>query len=159
MGKELIGEIVNVPVPVAALPMVHETLDRYYKSLGAPVIERIAVPGHGDWSREEVNALHKSFRNPAGRAVMKFIAKNADKKVTYGEIAEAAGISFGQLRAQLAWLSKYAVTIKGQKVWPMTFTQNSSLPSEERYQYRMDRGIAAWWLDADKAANGGRNNG
>lgn len=152
-------EVVNVPVPVAALPLIHETLNRYYKSLTAPVIERISVPGNGDWSREEISLLHHRLRSPAGRAVMKLIAERSDNKVTYGEMAQAAGISFNQLRAQLAWLSRHAIEIKGSSVWPMTLTENSSLPTAERYQYRMDKGIAEWWLEAEAALNDGAKNG
>jgi hypothetical protein len=153
------GQIVNVPVPVAALPLVHEVLNRYYTSLSTPVVERIAVPGQGEWSREEVTQLHSLIRSAAGRAVMTFIAQNADKKVTYGAMAQAAGVTFNQLRAQLAWLSRHGVTLKGSNVWPVAFTQNSSLPTGQRYQYRMDKAIAQWWLDADASPNDGATNG
>lgn len=153
------NEVVNVPVPVAALPLIHEALDRYYKSLSVPVVERITVPGKGDWSRDEILALHGKLRNHAGREVMRFIAENADKKVTYGEIAQAANISLNQLRAQLAWLSRHSIVVRGRALWPMTVTENSALPAGERYQYRMDKGIARWWLQAEAAANEGVTNG
>lgn len=150
------AEFISVSVPVAALPMVHETLDRYYKSVAARQVERVSVPNNGEWSRDEVLSLHREFRNAAGRAVMKLIAERADKKVSYEEMAKAAGISFNELRAQLAWLSRYAVKVKGAKVWPMSMTENSQLPTGQRYQYRMDKIIAQWWLEAEAAAGGGQ---
>jgi hypothetical protein len=150
MSAKPTEDIVNVPVPVGALPLVHEVLNRYYRSLSTPPVERVPIPGNGEWSRADIAALHAQLRNPAMRAIMRCIAERADKPVSYKELADVAQLSFSQLRAQLAWLSKYAVTVKGENVWPMKLTSNSNLPPGQRYQYSMHKGIAQWWIEIDE---------
>lgn len=86
------------------------------------------------------------------RAIMRCIAENADRKVAYKELATAADVSFHQLRAHLAWLSKYSAAVKGTNVWPIVVTEDSSLPQGERCRYSMNKVIARWWLKVDEEA-------
>lgn len=155
--KETYGDaegVVSMPVPVGALPVVTAALDRYYKGKAdnAGGLERVVVPKNGEWTEAEIKQLVEAFRNPAGRAIVRRIAEAADGPVNYGELAEAGGVTFDQLRAQLAWLAKYAKKIKGENVWPITVTEDASKVKGERYVYRMPKRIAEWWLGAEQEA-------
>jgi hypothetical protein len=152
VSMSAVEEIVNVPVPVGALPLVHELLNRYYQSRSESTVERVAVPGNGDWSREDIAALHERLRRPALRAIMRCLAENPDRKVAYKELATAADVSHHQLRAHLAWLSKYSAAVKETNVWPIVVTEESSLPEGERCWYSMNKAIARWWLAEDREA-------
>ncbi|MDB4953341.1 MAG: hypothetical protein JWO36_910 [Myxococcales bacterium] len=151
MPNESSVELVMVPVPAPALPQVYEALDRYYKGLDlGPADVTVAVPGNGDWSQTEIKQLSGYYRNPKGRAVIRKIAVARGAEVTYGELAEAGGLSFDELRDQLSWFAKYAKKIKeGVHIWPITVEDRQGKPKEERYIYRMPPEIADWWLEID----------
>lgn len=154
-------EVVSMPIPVGALPLVTNLVDRYYRGeLGhenraqaAP--EAIEVPGNGLWTRDEIFELYGRFRNPIGRAMIRRIAESAGSSTTYGQLGEVVDGDLGQVRGQLAWFSKYSKAVKGlgdgEKAWPMVVSENSKLAKGERYGYRMPPIIGQWWLEAEQS--------
>jgi len=114
---------------------------------------KVSVPKNGTWSRAEIFDIHSRFRNPIGRAAIRLLAEAAGEPVTYGQLAQAAGIETDALRPQLGWFSKYSKQVKGlrdTKAWPLFVTDNPKLPKGARYAYRMPTQIAAWWLEAEQ---------
>jgi hypothetical protein len=168
MSDKPLEELIPVPVPRGAMPAVIGVLNDYYASNGASAAapersasstvpqESVPVPGNGEWTRDEILDLHSRFKNPIGRAVIRPIAEAGGEPVTYGELAEAAGITIEEVRPQLAWFSKYSKAVKGLrdgKAWPMTVSESPKLPKEQRYTYRMPRQVGEWWLEADDDAS------
>jgi hypothetical protein len=142
------NDIVMVPVPTAALPQVTEVLNRYYQAQAAGTLDQelVTVAGNGEWSEAEIAELYAMFRNEAGRAVLRLVAQAGGEPVTYGAMAEVAGLNFNELRAHLAWFARYSKKIKGSNIWPITVAEDSNKPKGERYEYRMPERIAEWWL-------------
>lgn len=159
-------ELVNVAVPKPLLPSVTEMLHRYYSGDAAkpdgstPTTaptqdEEVAVPKNGKWNRQEIAALHDSFRNEAGRKVITFIARRSleDEVATYGELMEHSGLDEYKLRSQFSWFSKKSKATKNMatgKAWPLiVHDAGSDADKGERYTYRMPPLIAQWWLDEE----------
>jgi hypothetical protein len=156
-------KFVMMPIPVEALPEVHELLLRFHRGGTVaesplreeplPTDERATVRnsnGNSTWTPAEIRELYRKFRSPVGRAVIRHVAHAQGGPVLYGDMAAAADLEVDQLRAQLAWFSKYAKQIKGgEPHWPLQVQDDPTKPKGERYTYTMPRSIALWWLQAD----------
>lgn len=169
------SEFQMVPVPSQYVPQVY----RFLADLTAGVTlamevplpepgsdqEFVKVPNNGTWTRADLAELNRVFQNKAGRAVLTTIARAslAGREVSYGELRAAGatefdGFTFGQLRAQLSWLSKYCKRIKGAHHWPLVIRDLSKgvshpPPTPDRYLYKVDERIATWWLEESGAAD------
>lgn len=157
MGDESGPEaVVSVPVPVGALPLVHEVLARYYRATarGAEMADGVPVPGSPPWNRRELEALARLVRRSPLWAIVGAVARARGERVSYGALAQAADVELPRLRALLAWLSKYGAQVKGSKAWPMAVTTNSNKPAEERHQYWMPEPLASWWLEIEAEQEG-----
>ena len=160
MSEKSLEEMISLPVPRGAIPAVIGVLNNYYAANGETVpsatspvpTESVSVQGNGEWTYDEIVDLHSRFKNPIGRAIIRPIAMACGEPITYGELADAAGITIEEVRPQLAWFSKYSKAVKGLRdgtVWPMTVSDSPKLPKGERYTYRMPRRIGEWWLSVD----------
>lgn len=124
--------------------------------------EAVAVRGNGAWTQAELAELSRRLTHSGGRAVLRTIATAGTdgKEVTYEELRAAAAsamgddnFSFDQLRAQLAWISRYSKSIRGVKQWPIEFhDQGQALEKGQRYRYSMPRRVAEWWLDLEASS-------
>ena len=152
-------EVVSMPIPVGALPLVTSLVDRYYKGevngSSATTPEVVEVPGNGLWTRAEIFDLYGKFRNPIGRSMIRLVAEASGGPVSYGQMGETVDGDLGQVRGQLAWFSKYSKAVKGlgkgQKAWPMAVSENSKMPKGDRYTYQMPPTIGRWWMEADQS--------
>lgn len=153
-----------VPVKAKDLDAVYALLARRNEAssngvgASADTAESVEVPKNGTWSRSDLVDLHgRCFdRN---RAILDRIATASlnGSDTNYGELLEAARplgkdpstYDFNNLRADLAWIAKYAKKVKGGvNGWPMTVRElDESHAKGDRYIYRMPRQIAEWWLD------------
>jgi len=141
-------DVVMVPVPRGALPLVYKVLHEYCVTEQAP--QAVIVPGSDSWTLDELRKLKSVIQeNTALQTVLRTVAKAKGKRVPYGKLADAAGVQLPQLRSLLAWLSKYGAMVKGTKSWPMSVVSNSTLPARERHQHLMPPQIAEWWLALD----------
>ena len=73
---------------------------------------------------------------------------------TFAQLKEAGAsatnepFTYGRVKGNLAWITKYAVKITGKPVWPFEFVdQGADKPTGERYLYRMPKTLAEWWLE------------
>jgi hypothetical protein len=119
----------------------------------AEIDEAIDVPYGGTWDRKALDALHDRCY-PHHRAIVTRIAKaslNSDG-ATFNELIEVvrpfvqdptarSSYGFANLRADLAWISRYSNMVNGT-VWPVTKHGQSGANV-----YRMPKQIAEWWLD------------
>ena len=153
---------VLVSVPEHLLAEVYVLLLRDLGSLDARSVdssEAVAVRDNGAWKQTELAELSRRLTHSGGRAVLSAIAIAGmdGKEVTYEELRTAAAsamgdddFSFDQLRAQLAWISRYSKSIRGVKQWPIEFhDQGQTHEKGQRYRYSMPRRVAEWWLDLD----------
>jgi hypothetical protein len=107
-----------------------------------------------DWTEPILRALHAKCRK-IQRALITRPAQNAvmDTDASYGDLRDAGEqasgkpFSYDQTRANLGWISKYALAVTGKVVWPLEFAdRGKEVPSAERYRYRMPKRIAEAWL-------------
>lgn len=148
--------LVPVYVPVGSLPGLHEFLAEWYRNNpeegdpDSPQQERVSAGKTADWTKGLIEALYRKMRSPTGRAALRCVAEQRGGKVTYGQMADAAGIEVDQLRAQLAWFSKYSKQVLGGiNEWPLVLEEDPNKPKGERYRYSMPKRIAEWWLEAE----------
>jgi len=107
------------------------------------------------WNEQLLRSLAEMLR-PVQLALITCIAKAGieGKAATFEELKvaglEATGnpeFSFDKVRGNLAWITKYAVKLTGQAVWPFEFKDGGAVkPSGERYEYRMPVSLSELWL-------------
>jgi hypothetical protein len=107
------------------------------------------------WGRTRLEWLHKDSWG-SQHAILTRIASASsnDTVATRQELLEALIAHVNQpqttldLRANLAWISRYAVKITGHKQGPFTKKDRGpKFPDGERYTYAMDKGDALAWLE------------
>jgi hypothetical protein len=129
------------PVPTGAQATVLPTLTDH-------------VPG-SPWGRARLEWLHRIIWS-AQRAIVTCIANASanDTVATRQQLVTAITAAAKQpqntknLAANLAWLSRYAVTVTGHKKGPYTEKDLGPQYSEgERHTYAMDKSDAQAWLE------------
>jgi len=149
-----------IPVLEQHIPAVIELLAQLNAAGAAgpaAETETIDVPENGTWSFAELVEMHTRC-NDRTRTILARIAAASltDTEASYNDLLEAgrpyagdpANYGFNNLRADLAWIAKYAKKIKGTNVWPLTYRQiGPEHPKGERYLYKMPVGIAKWWTE------------
>ena len=152
-----------LPVLEKDIPAVFALLARLNPTgTASPTVtgETVDVPDNGTWSLAELVELHAKC-NARTRAILSCVASAslADTEVSYSDLLEAGrphanepdGYGFNNLRADLAWIAKYAKKVKGANVWPLSFRQlGAEHPKGERILYKMPITIAQWWLETDQ---------
>jgi len=107
------------------------------------------------WSEADLVALF-ALCKPIHRAILTRIAESGMKlkPATYEELrgagaraAKNADFNYDNMRANLAWISKYGRKVKGLPAWPVSFSdRGAAQPTGQRYEYLMSKNIAETWL-------------
>jgi hypothetical protein len=123
-----------------------------------PPDETFEVPGNnGRWSRGDLTELHTRC-HARNRAILTCIAEAGvnGSEATYRDLLEAGRpfasepvrYVFNNLRADLAWIAKYCIKVKGSNVWPFTFRHVVTEHADgEHLLYNMPLVVAQWWLE------------
>ena len=152
-----------IPVLEEHIPAVIELIAKLNASgtsVSPASTEACEVPDNGTWSLAELVELHTRC-NDRTRAVLSLIASAslAGSEASYNDLLQAGrphagdptNYGFNNLRADLAWIAKYAKKVKGANVWPLTYRQlGPEHPKGERYLYKMPTAIARWWSEIGK---------
>ena len=152
-------QLVTMTVPAPLLPAVTRLMQEYFAEGAVPSLATMeddateSVRGI-EWDRTAVRALHSRNRSRRGRAIMRLIAERslADMTTSYGQLMKHIGADNFGLRSDLAWLSRHAIAVRGEKAFPLVVTDAGSGADEgARFNYRMPKGMARWWIEADDA--------
>jgi hypothetical protein len=153
------SELITVTIPAALLPAVTQLMQEYFDGASgststSSTLEEEPTIGGLVWSRADVRALHSRHRSPRGRAEVRLIAERSLDGLTtsYGQLMHRAEADNFGLRSDLAWLGRHATAIKGEKAFPLIVTDaGARTEAGSRFNYRMPRRMAQWWLEADDA--------
>lgn len=152
-------QLVTVTIPAALLPAVTQLMQEYFEGASdggassARVQDEPTIAGLV-WTRADVRALHSRHRSQRGRAEVRLIAERSLDGMTtsYGQLMDRAKVDSFGLRSDLAWLGRHATAVKGEKAFPLVVTDaGARTEAGSRFNYRMPRRMAAWWLEADDA--------
>lgn len=153
------SQLIAVTIPAALLPAVTQLMQEYFDgasgraSTSSALMEDPTIGGVV-WSRADIRALHSRHRSPRGRAEVRLIAERSLDGLTtsYGQLMARAEVDNYGLRSDLAWLGRHATALKGQKAFPLIVTDaGAKTDAGSRFNYRIPRRMAQWWLEADDA--------
>lgn len=143
------SESVLMPVELRFAPLVAEFLDGLRAgrtvATGDHEMERVLVPGEGEWTQSMIEGLVESLRYEGVVGLFDLCAEARDTWVLKSEAEEAQGISAIQLRNELGALSKLTKRMfrTEKSTWPVQVKKEQG-----SYYYRMDKRIAEWWTEA-----------
>jgi hypothetical protein len=152
-------QLVTMTIPAPLLPAVTSLMQDYFAGAttapdGSDDRRTVESIRGLSWDRSTIRALHSRSRSQRSRALMRLIAERSIEGLTtsYGQLmAHLDTDSFG-LRSDLAWLGRHATAVQGEKAFPLIVTDaGSHADPGTRLNYRMPRGMAGWWLEADDA--------
>ena len=148
-------EFLNVPVPRRLYPLVIQTLANalggessfpaeasppVHASNPGPAIPALKPPPTArPWTVEELQVLRRS-QNPTVEALLDLTCAAPGKRVTFQEVYERAGRSYGQARADLAGFTRLIVKTLGREAWPVNVVQGP-----EGLTYHADPAVAELW--------------
>ena len=153
----------SVPVFQKDLAAVYKLLADRNPDAGIthPQTAATAASSEDVWTETNLLALFDMCKT-VHRAILTRMAQagSAQKVGTYEELREAGAeasqnpaFDYDNMRGNLAWISKYMIKITGSKTGLFAFTdRGATLPTGQRYEYRMPKAIADIWLRIVKAA-------
>ncbi len=151
-------DLVTVTIPAALLPAVTRLMQEHFEGATRTPVRNAttmeAVINGLVWTRPEVHAVHSRHRSQRARQQMRLIAERSLDGLTtsYGQLMQHVGVDNHGLRTDLAWLARRATAVKQEKAFPLIVTDaGAKADPGSRYNYRMPRRVAAWWLEADAA--------
>jgi hypothetical protein len=152
-------KLITVTIPAVLLPAVTQLMQEYFdgasgRASTSATLEDEPTIGGLVWSRADIRALHSRHRSLRGRAEVRLIAERSLDGLTtsYGQLMHQAEADNFGLRSDLAWLGRHATSIKGEKAFPLIVTDaGAKTDAGSRFNYRMPRRMAQWWLEADAA--------
>lgn len=152
-------QLVTITIPAPLLPAVTRLMQEYFARGAVPSALEVdddapeTVKGV-EWDRAAVRALHSRNRSQRGRAIMRLIAERSlmDMTTSYGQLMKHIGTDRFGLRSDLAWLSRHSIAVRGEEAFPLVVTDGGAGADEgSRFNYRMPKGMARWWIEADDA--------
>lgn len=145
-------DLVNVAVPRRFYALVIRTLA---DALASEASEQGAPPAGGskppapaarEWTADEVRHLKRLVTNPTARMLMDLACAEAGKRVSFKEVYERAGRSYGQARADLAGFTKLIRQRFDGLNWPLHVEQSA----DGTLTYDAAPEIAAAWTSLAK---------
>lgn len=120
---DISDELVSVPVPRRFYPLIIQTLSN---ALAAE--SRGPAPGAPSrteraWTAEEIRDLRRAVHNKTVEALMELTCALPGKRVTFQEVYECAGRTYGQARADLAGFTRLLRKSFGRETWPVNVVQ------------------------------------
>lgn len=118
---------------------------------GSALISREAQDGvngypHQDWSREDVRRLKQEVHNPTVRAIFDLSVEREGEWISIRELERHTGRRFGQVRADLAGLTRLCKRKFGRSNWPVIVEWVAD--DEPHCSYRVPIDVARWWQEA-----------
>ena len=146
-------DLVNVAVPRRFYALVIRTLADALASEASKQGEsaptggsKPPAPPARDWTADEVRHLKRLVTNPTARMLMELACAEAGKRVSFKEVYERAGRSYGQARADLAGFTKLIRQRFDGLNWPLHVEQSA----DGTLTYDAAPEIAAAWTSFAK---------
>ena len=127
---------------------------RFYSTVIQAVAAALAAEGDGPsqssaqgeppWTASEIRRLRKEPLAKAVRALMDITCASPGRRVTFQEVYEHAGRTYGQARADLAGFTRLIRGSFQREKWPVAVAQGP----EKGLIYHAEPSVAAAWNEA-----------
>ncbi len=155
-GSPVVSEdnMVHVPIPSRLYPHVIRFLA---DALSVDTINQVtpapeqAQAGDGelperDWTRDDVRVLKQKVHNPTIRAIFDLSSERGGELFSIRELEQFTGRKFGQVRADLAGLTRMCRREFGRKNWPII--PMWAADGQPQMSYRVSGDVLRWWREA-----------
>jgi hypothetical protein len=147
MPESITDDLVNVAVPRRFYPLIIRTLASALSAEEAPAA---AASSERPWTRDEIHQLKRlTADNATVRALLEITSASPGTRVTFQEVYERAGRTYGQARADLAGLTRISRQRFGRETWPVNVVQGS----DKVLTYDAEPAVAQAWNDADQGSS------
>jgi hypothetical protein len=141
MSPDISDELVNVPVPRRFYPLIIQTLSAALAAESSAHAPGTSSRTERAWTAEDIRVLRRTAHNKTVEALMELTCASPGKRVTFQEVYESAGRTYGQARADLAGFTRLLRKSFGREAWPVNVVQGP----DKGLTYYAEPSIADAW--------------
>lgn len=147
-------DMVLFPIPKRFYPAVLQYLGELHRletsgqgvSESQPVQVAASDDPSREWTREDVRRLRSMVHNPTILAVFELAKEQDGEFVSIRALEDCTGRKFGQVRADLAGLTRMCRTRLNHGHWP--FAAVWAADGREQMSYKVSGDVLRWWYEA-----------
>lgn len=144
MSTDTSDELVSVLVPRRLYARVIQMLATALATESSGAAPIVPSEHEQKWKPEEIRHLRRVVDNMTVETLMKLTCASPGERVTFQQVYERAGRTFGQARADLAGLTRLIRKSFNHEKWPVTVFQGP----DKVTMYYVEPSIAEAWNNA-----------
>lgn len=147
-------DMVLFPIPRRWYPAVVQYVGDLSRAEGAggstPEVQLLKEEGsdddpHREWTREDVRQLKSMVHNPTILAVFDIAKEQGGAFISIRTLEEHTGRKYGQVRADLAGLTRMCRTRLNHENWP--FAAVWAADGKPQMSYKISDEVLRWWQE------------